>query len=123
VGHVGLSPLRESVEVGYAIEEQRQGKGLASRAVVAMSEWGLRRFELTHILGIVAADNLASWRVLERAGYELVQEVEGDLHGRHGLIRTYQLGLQGLVSSADPEPNGARGFVVPNSRAVYVSGR
>ncbi|MBN1425996.1 GNAT family N-acetyltransferase [Candidatus Fermentibacteria bacterium] len=89
VGHVGLSPLRGTVEIGYAIEEKHQGKGLASEAVAAMSEWGLRRFKLPHILGIVAADNVASCRVLERAGYALVEEAEGRLHGHQGLIRTY----------------------------------
>lgn len=90
VGHVGLSPLRGTVEIGYAIEEGHQGKGLASEAVAAMSEWGLRRFKLPHILGIVAADNAASCRVLERAGYALVQEAEGTLHDHRGLIRIYE---------------------------------
>jgi RimJ/RimL family protein N-acetyltransferase len=58
--------------------------------VAAMSRWGLRRFGLPLILGIVAADNVASCRVLQRAGYELAQETEGSLHGRQGLVRTYQ---------------------------------
>lgn len=89
VGHVGLSPLCGTVEIGYAIEERHQGKGFASEAVTATSSWALRRFGLTHILGIAAADNVASCRVLERAGYELSQEVEGCLHAHRGLIRTY----------------------------------
>ncbi|MFH0901628.1 MAG: GNAT family N-acetyltransferase [Pseudomonadota bacterium] len=30
VGHVGLSPARGSVEIGYAIEQRMQGQGLAT---------------------------------------------------------------------------------------------
>jgi RimJ/RimL family protein N-acetyltransferase len=91
IGHVGLSPLRGEVEVGYAIEERRQGRGLASEAVRAAAEWGVQRFGLARILGIVAPANAASCRVLERAGFGLVGEAMGRLHGRDALVRTYQL--------------------------------
>src|SRR4051812_3828223 len=33
IGHVGLSPARGSVEIGYAVEQQLQGKGLATETV------------------------------------------------------------------------------------------
>lgn len=90
IGHVGLSPLRGEVEIGYAIEDRHQGKGYASEAVRAMSEWALERFALPRILGIVATDNVASCRVLERAGFLLVDESESTLHGRPGLVRRYE---------------------------------
>ncbi len=90
IGHVGLSPLAGEVEVGYAIEDEHQGKGLASEAVRATVNWALPRFGLPRVLGIVAVDNLASCRVLENAGFVLASEAMGSLHGRRGLIRTYQ---------------------------------
>jgi ribosomal-protein-alanine N-acetyltransferase len=90
IGHVGLSPLNGQVEIGYAVEEKHQGHGLASAAVTAMSEWGLQYFGLSHILGIVHHDNAASCRVLERAGFALVDETARQLHGRDGLVRTYR---------------------------------
>jgi RimJ/RimL family protein N-acetyltransferase len=74
IGHVGLSPLRGKVEIGYAIEARHQGRGFACEAVGAMSEWALRRFELPEILGVVSPDNAASCRVLERAGFTLMDE-------------------------------------------------
>jgi ribosomal-protein-alanine N-acetyltransferase len=95
VGHVGLSPLGNQVEVGYAIEDKHQGKGLASEAVTAMSDWGLRRFDLPLILGIVARANVRSCRVLEKAGFVLADESMGCLHGRRGLVRTYHRRLFG----------------------------
>src|SRR4030042_2240530 len=66
-GHVGLSPLNNQVEIGYAIENKFQGCGYASEAVTAMAEWGLQYFGLYKILGIVLKDNIASCKVLENA--------------------------------------------------------
>ena len=69
IGHVGLSPARGSVEIGYAIEEQLQGRGLATEAVSALSGWALAELTLPEVLGVVAAENVPSCRVLEKAGF------------------------------------------------------
>jgi ribosomal-protein-alanine N-acetyltransferase len=90
IGHVGLSPLHEQVEVGYAVESRYQGRGFASEAVRTVSEWGMQRFDLLRVLGIVTSDNTASCKVLQHAGFDLVDESMGSLHGRSGLVRTYQ---------------------------------
>lgn len=85
VGHVGLSAARASVEIGYAIEERRQGAGLASEAVAAMSRWGLD-LGLPEVLGIAGVDNAPSCRVLEKSGFAPVREE--DRPG--GAIRIYR---------------------------------
>ena len=69
VGHVGLSAARGSVEIGYAIEDRVQGHGLATEAVRGMSDFALGTLGLPEVLGIVAAENLPSRRVLEKAGF------------------------------------------------------
>ena len=69
IGHVGLSAARDSVEIGYAIEEQLHGKGFATEAVRAVADWALASLSLPEVLGVVAADNVASCRVLEKAGF------------------------------------------------------
>ncbi len=74
IGHVGLSPARGSVEIGYAVEQQYQGTGLATDAVTAMSEWGLVKLGLQEVLGIVAVDNAPSRRVLAKAGFVQIGE-------------------------------------------------
>jgi ribosomal-protein-alanine N-acetyltransferase len=89
IGHVGLSPLRGQVEIGFAIEDRYQGRGYASEAVRTMLDWAFPRFSLSRVLGIVASDNTASCGVLQRAGFELAGEAEGSLHGRMRLIKTY----------------------------------
>lgn len=69
IGHVGLSPARGSIEIGYAIGDAWQGQGFAREAVDAMAAWALGALGLPEVLGIVAADNLASIAVLARAGF------------------------------------------------------
>jgi ribosomal-protein-alanine N-acetyltransferase len=69
VGHVGLSPLGESVEVGYAIEHSQQRKGFATEAVSAMCTWGTVTCSLPTILGVTARQNIASQKVLLGAGF------------------------------------------------------
>jgi RimJ/RimL family protein N-acetyltransferase len=84
IGHVGLSAARGSVEIGYAIEESLQGKGLATEAVTAMSGWALDELLLPEVLGIVGAANVQSCRVLEKAGFvrsgEDIKHADGHSH-------------------------------------------
>jgi RimJ/RimL family protein N-acetyltransferase len=77
IGHVGLSPYRGVVEVGYAIGEAWQGRGLATEAVRAWSRRGLTVLSLDAIWGVTARDNRASSRVLEKAGYAHDRSEEG----------------------------------------------
>lgn len=72
IGHVGLSPARGSVEVGYAIADAWQGQGFAREAVDAMAGWALGALGVPEVLGVVAVDNLASMAVLAKAGFALV---------------------------------------------------
>lgn len=90
VGHVGLSAYHDDVEVGYAIGDAHQGRGLASEAVRAMVTWGGQAFALPSILGLVASENAASCRVLEKAGFALETEGERKMHGAFRMVRTYR---------------------------------
>lgn len=91
IGHVGLSPYRSQVEIGFAIEEKHQRHGYATEAVSAMTRWGHSTFDIPVILGIVAGANIGSRRVLENSGFTLTKEEAGTLHTWQGLIRTYIL--------------------------------
>ncbi|WP_329033423.1 GNAT family N-acetyltransferase [Streptomyces sp. NBC_01725] len=60
----------ECAEVGYWTAVEARGRGIASRAVAALTDWafdtldGLTRLELLHQI-----DNTASCRVAEKTGY------------------------------------------------------
>jgi ribosomal-protein-alanine N-acetyltransferase len=90
IGHVGLSPAEDVVEIGYAIEDAHQGKRLATEAVRALTDWGTRTLALPGVTGIVASDNAASCKVLENAGFALLGETMRSLHGITRLVRTYR---------------------------------
>lgn len=90
IGHVGLSPLDGEVEVGYAIAEQHQGQGLATEAVAATVRWALSHFGLARVMAYVATENIASYRVVERAGFSFVEESRRSMHGTMRSVRTYQ---------------------------------
>lgn len=69
IGHVGLSPLGDDVEIGFAIAQKYQNRGFATDAVTAVSRWAFQTFHLNRIIGITSAANMASKRVLERAQF------------------------------------------------------
>jgi ribosomal-protein-alanine N-acetyltransferase len=91
IGHAGLSPLNDGgVEIGYAIEEKYQGKGYATDAVKALSEYAISHFGLKNIIGVVDSMNTGSLRVLEKAGYKFVKEEFRNAFGRSALCRIYE---------------------------------
>lgn len=74
IGTIGLSlgddVYRHSAEVGYWIAEPFWGQGITTRVVRAFTEWGFAEFGLLRIYAHVFSENVASARVLEKAGYE-----------------------------------------------------
>ena len=74
VGHIGFSPFGEAVEVGFAIDSAHQRQGIATEAVRAACEWAAHAFSISTILGVTAALNGASQRVLLHAGFSRQKE-------------------------------------------------
>lgn len=70
IGHVGVSEIKQGVEIGYAIGMDFQGNGYAAEAVKAYTRWVKKELELKQILGLVDVRNIASSKVLESAGYQ-----------------------------------------------------
>lgn len=59
-----------STEIGYGIAENYQGHGYATEAVNAVTDWALKQIALNCVTAEVDKDNIASVRVLEKAGFE-----------------------------------------------------
>ena len=74
IGHVGLSPFFDSVEVGFGIATSEQRKGYATEGVARVCAWGLERFSLPAIVGVTDEANVASQRVLIRCGFSRKEE-------------------------------------------------
>jgi RimJ/RimL family protein N-acetyltransferase len=67
---LGRDIARISAEMGYWLSEGFWGRGIATRAVTAMSDWAFDNYKLTRVFAMAFAHNAASIRVLEKAGFE-----------------------------------------------------
>lgn len=78
VGFCGLKflPELDAVDVGYRFLPRYWGRGLATEACVASVRFGFETLGLTKIIGLVLPANLASIRVLEKAGLRREREIE-----------------------------------------------
>lgn len=100
VGHIGLSPWRGGVEIGYAVGEADQRQGIATAAVRAMLGWAFGRYRLPRVLGVVSVDNRPSARVLEKAGFARVSTEETVFHGELTWVHLYAVAAAGFGSAA-----------------------
>ena len=64
----GVSP-DGAVEIGYGIDEKYQGRGYATEAVSAVTEWAVQQDGITCVEAEAEEDNIASLRVLEKSGF------------------------------------------------------
>ena len=71
VGEIGLNgPVKNhSVEVGYGVMPEHEGKGYASEALKAMTQWAFGQKDVVFVEAETAPDNAASKRVLEKCGF------------------------------------------------------
>jgi RimJ/RimL family protein N-acetyltransferase len=75
VGGIGFVPQQDvdrmSAEVGYWLGESFWGRGIATEALVALTEYAIAQHGFTRLFALPFAHNTGSCRVLEKAGYEL----------------------------------------------------
>jgi [ribosomal protein S5]-alanine N-acetyltransferase len=74
-GGIGIHPQidihRKNAELGYWLGEPYWGKGIVSHAVIQMVDYGFRNWDIDRIYARPFGNNLASQRVLEKAGFIL----------------------------------------------------
>ncbi len=74
IGAAGLGEhddLHET-EIFYHLLPDKRGSGYATEAAKAITLWGLTEYDLSYIVGTADEKNIASRVVLEKCGYELV---------------------------------------------------
>ena len=90
IGHVEAVPLEEGGwEIGYHIGGAYTGHGYAAEAVRAFVPVMLERLGIDEMHGVCHAENVASCRVLERAGFSLVFDGMGQYQGADAPVRKY----------------------------------
>lgn len=61
---------RKTAEIGYWIGEPFWGKGIATKAVALITEYGFNQLDLNRIYAGVFENNISSMKVLEKNGFE-----------------------------------------------------
>lgn len=79
-GFKGAPTLFGSVELGYAMNEQFRNHGYMTEAVRALVEWAFQHDTCRRVTAETLHDNLASQRVLTKAGLELDRSAENMLY-------------------------------------------
>lgn len=79
VGRVNLTRLldTDTARIGYRIDHDHTGRGLASAAVAQMTEKASRLVDCTSLTAFVSVENLASQRVLTKNGFNAVRRHPG----------------------------------------------
>jgi RimJ/RimL family protein N-acetyltransferase len=67
-----------TVEIGYWLIPRARGRGVGSRAVGLLARWAVAEATIARVEALVVPDNIASQRVLEKAGFR-----------REGHLRSY----------------------------------
>lgn len=74
-GAIGIHPLtdiqQKNAELGYWLGEPFWGKGIITKAIIQMVDYGFKNFDLTRIFARPFGTNIASQRALEKAGFIL----------------------------------------------------
>ena len=92
IGDTGVSAVEgkpDETEIGYCIGQKYRGKGYAAELLDAVSAYISSRFGVRRIFGRVVHGNEASAKVLEKSGYQFVNEefgAEDDPYGRGMLV-------------------------------------
>lgn len=73
-GSIGISTkediYRKNVEIGYFLEEDHWGKGIATKAIKAATSYAFAQFDIVRVYAEPFFDNQGSRRALEKAGFK-----------------------------------------------------
>ena len=74
-GGIGIHPQEDvhckNAELGYWLAEPFWGKGIISKAILQIVEYGFNTFDITRIFAQPYGTNIASQKVLQKAGFTL----------------------------------------------------
>lgn len=61
-------------EIFYNLLPDARGKGYATEAAKAVTEWALANYKIPYIIGTAGINNISSQKVLENCGYEFIND-------------------------------------------------
>ncbi|RYD89550.1 MAG: N-acetyltransferase [Sphingobacteriales bacterium] len=82
IGFAGYANEAGEAETGYMIDELQQRKGYATEALRAITNWAFEDEYVKAVIAQTPADNSASQKLLEKAGFMYINETESLLKFR-----------------------------------------
>jgi len=83
VGGIGIHPqadiMKKNAELGYWLGEKYWGKEIISRAIQNIIPWAFRTYDITRIYARPFGTNIASQKVLEKAGFVLEARIKDNI--------------------------------------------
>jgi ribosomal-protein-alanine N-acetyltransferase len=90
VGSIGLVSktdiYRKNFEIGYFLNQEHWGKGIATRAIKAATSYAFKEFDIVRVYAEPFADNTGSRRALAKAGYSLEATFKNNVI-KNGMIK------------------------------------
>ncbi|MEP7136338.1 MAG: GNAT family N-acetyltransferase [Chloroflexota bacterium] len=94
IGRCGLLPWEidgvHEVEVAYTIARAYQGQGLGSEAAQAILQYGFEQLNLSRLICLIDAENVASQKVAKKIGMAFEREAQDEL----GPFQIYSINKQ-----------------------------
>jgi RimJ/RimL family protein N-acetyltransferase len=87
-------PAPQQAEIGWALDSAYQGRGLAVEAVRRLVDACFGELRLHRVYATCFADNVASWRLMEKLGMRReAHNVKESLHREHGWLDGFTYAL------------------------------
>jgi [ribosomal protein S5]-alanine N-acetyltransferase len=90
VGNIGIllkdDIHRINAEIGYFLSEKYWGRGIAPRAVKAITSYAFSNFDIVRVFAETFSDNLRSRRTLEKAGFNLEATLKSSII-KNGIVK------------------------------------
>lgn len=83
IGATGMCVAEGRAEVGYLLLPEFFGQGFGTESLDALIQWAVSTQDITRFKAVVTEGNIASERVLQKAGFMLV-EIAPDAHSIGG---------------------------------------
>lgn len=99
LGLIGIAykdNLNGEVEILYGIADDYQNNGYATEAGKAMVNWAFSKCQLDYLVAIVKLDNYASQRVVEKLGFQYIEQRELQYDGNQTQFKYYRLNSNNL---------------------------
>jgi [ribosomal protein S5]-alanine N-acetyltransferase len=90
VGNIGIvaktNIYRKNFEIGFFISEKFWGRGIATKAIKAVTAYSFRDFDIVRVYAEAFSDNIGSRRALEKAGFRLEATLKHNII-KNGIIK------------------------------------